>query len=76
LVIRIPSTFERDRPARRAAFVGEEYVDENWSARCAATVRLVRSAWRDLPEADVDALTEAYKPGFEPLRTAGLGYET
>jgi len=58
-----------------AAFLGEDYVDEEWSARCAATVRQPRSTWRDLPEAEVRALTEACRPGFEALREAGVEYE-
>jgi putative sulfotransferase len=58
-----------------AAFLGEEFVDEDWSARCAATVRPPRSTWRDLPDDDARALTEACRPGFELLRAAGVDYE-
>jgi putative sulfotransferase len=58
-----------------AAFLGDEFVDEAWSARCAATVRPPRSTWRDLPEADARALTEACRPGLELLRDAGVRYE-
>ena len=58
-----------------AAFLGDEFVDEEWSARCAATVRKPRSTWRDLPEAEAHALTEACRPGFEQLRAAGVRYD-
>jgi putative sulfotransferase len=58
-----------------ATFLGEDYVDEDWSARCAATVRPPRSTWRDLPEKEVLALTEACRPGFEALSDAGVEYE-
>jgi putative sulfotransferase len=60
---------------RFAAFLGEEFVDEDWSARCAATVRPPRSSWRDLPEDEARALTEACRPGFEALAAAGVEYE-
>lgn len=58
-----------------AAFLGEEFVDEDWSARCAAIVRSPRLTWRDLPEDEARALTEACQPGFERLRQAGVEYE-
>ena len=58
-----------------AAFLGDEFVDEAWSTRCAATVRKPRSTWRDLPEETARALTEACRPGFEQLRAAGVHYE-
>jgi putative sulfotransferase len=57
-----------------AAFLGEDYVDEKWSAQCAATVRKPRSTWRDLPDGEANALTEACRPGFELLREAGVEY--
>jgi putative sulfotransferase len=56
------------------AFLGEEFVDIEWSAHGAATVRVPRSTWRDLPEEDAHALTEACRPGFELLREAGVEY--
>jgi putative sulfotransferase len=58
-----------------AAFLGEDYIDEGWSARCAATVRQPRSTWRDLPMDEASALTEACRPGFELLCEAGVEYE-
>jgi putative sulfotransferase len=58
-----------------AAFLGEEFVDEDWSTRCAATVRKPRSTWRDLPEAEGQALTEACRPGFDLLREIGVHYD-
>lgn len=58
-----------------AAFLGDDFVDEDWSVRCAATVRKPRSTWRDLPEVDALALTEACRPGFEQLRAAGVEYD-
>jgi putative sulfotransferase len=58
-----------------AAFLGEEFVDEDWSARCASTIRPPRSTWRDLPEDKARALSEACQPGFELLRAAGVEYE-
>jgi putative sulfotransferase len=58
-----------------AAFLGEDYVDQDWSTRCAATVRPPRSTWRDLPEEEVRALTEACRPGFELLAAAGVDYD-
>jgi hypothetical protein len=56
-------------------FLGEEFVDDAWSTRCAATVRKPRSTWRDLPEKDARDLTEACRPGFERLRSAGVEYD-
>ena len=58
-----------------AAFLGEDYIDEAWSARCAATVRPPRSTWRDLPGDEARALTEACRPGFELLAAAGVEYD-
>jgi Sulfotransferase domain/Sulfotransferase family len=58
-----------------AAFLGEAFVDDEWSARCAATVRKPKSTWRDLPEDDARTLTEACRPGFEHLRAAGVHYD-
>lgn len=58
-----------------AGFMGDEFIDEDWSAHCAATVRPPRSTWRDLPDEDAQVLTEACRPGFEQLRAAGLVYE-
>jgi putative sulfotransferase len=57
-----------------AGFLGADFVDDAWSTRCAGTVRKPRSTWRDLPEADARALTEACRPGFERLREAGVDY--
>ena len=57
------------------AFLGEEFVDEDWSVRCAATVRPPRSTWRDLPEDEAGVLTEACRPGFEMLREVGVEYD-
>ena len=57
-----------------AAFLGEDVIDEDWSARSAATVRPPRSTWRDLPEDEARALTEACLPGFEALREMGVAY--
>lgn len=57
------------------AFLGEEFVDEDWSTRCAATVRQPKSTWRDLPEEDARALTDVCRSGFERLREAGVEYE-
>jgi putative sulfotransferase len=58
-----------------AAFLGDEFIDDDWSARCAATVRPPRSSWHDLPEEDAARLTGACMPGFESLRPAGVFYE-
>lgn len=58
-----------------ARYLGDEFIDEDWSTRCAATVRPPRSTWRDLPEDDARALTEACRPGFEALRGAGVRYD-
>jgi putative sulfotransferase len=57
-----------------AAFLGEEFIDEDWSARCAATVRRPKSTWRDLPANEARALTEACRPGFGLLREVGVDY--
>jgi hypothetical protein len=58
-----------------AQFLGDEFVDEDWSVRCAATVRTPKSTWCDLPEGEAHALTEACRPGFERLRELGVGYD-
>lgn len=58
-----------------AAFLGEEFIDEDWSGRCAATVRPPRSTWRDLPAEEARAVAEACRPGFELLRAAGVHYD-
>jgi putative sulfotransferase len=57
-----------------AAFLGDEFVDEDWSARCAATVRKPKSTWCDLPDAEAAELTEACRPGFKLLRQVGVEY--
>jgi putative sulfotransferase len=57
------------------AFLGDEFVDHDWSSRCAGTIRKPRSTWRDLPEAEARALTEACRPGFELLQAAGVHYD-
>jgi putative sulfotransferase len=58
-----------------AAFLGEDFVDEDWSQQCAATVRQPRSTWRDLPSETARALTDACRPGFDQLRAAGIVYD-
>jgi putative sulfotransferase len=58
-----------------ADFMGKDIIDEEWSTRCAATVRPPRSTWRDLPMDEARALTKACGPGFEMLREAGVEYE-
>lgn len=58
-----------------AAFLGADFVDQAWSAHCAATVRKPRSTWRDLPDEDARALTEACRPGFERLARADVQYD-
>jgi putative sulfotransferase len=58
-----------------AGFLGEDYIDDDWSSGCAVTVRKPRSTWRDLPKDEVYALTEACRPGFELLRGAGVQYD-
>jgi putative sulfotransferase len=57
-----------------AAFLGNEFVDDVWTARCATTVRKPNSTWRDIPEGEARALTEACRPGFELLRGVGVEY--
>jgi len=56
-------------------FLGDEFIDEEWSSRCAATVRKPRSSWSELADEEVRALTEACRPGFEALRAAGVEYQ-
>lgn len=63
------------QPNALAAFLGDEFVDEDWSARCSATVRKPCSTWRDLSADDARALAEACRPGFERLCEAGVWYE-
>jgi Sulfotransferase family len=58
-----------------ATFLGEEYVDEDWSRRCAASVRKPQSTWRDLPDDEALALTRACQPGFDALAAIGLNYD-
>jgi putative sulfotransferase len=65
----------KERLDALAAFLGDEFIDEAWSKGCAATVRKPGSAWRDLPERDVQALTAICRPGFDSLSEAGLHYE-
>lgn len=60
---------------RLAVFLGPKFIDEDWSARCAATVRPPRWTWRDLPDDEASALTEACRPGFDLLATQGVEYE-
>jgi putative sulfotransferase len=57
-----------------AAFLGDEFVDEDWSTRSAATVRRPKSTWRDLPADEAHALTDACRPGFGLLRELGVDY--
>lgn len=56
-------------------FLGGDFVDQDWSARCAATVRAPHSTWRDLPDEEARALTEACRPGLEMLREVGVNYD-
>lgn len=58
-----------------ATFLGEEFVDDGWSTRCAETVRPPRSSWRDLPTEEARALSEACRPGFAQLAAAGIRYD-
>lgn len=58
-----------------AGFLGEDYIDDDWSARCAAAVRPPHSTWRDLPEGEALELTEACQRGFDALRAAGVEYD-
>ena len=55
---------------RLAAFVGEDFVDPAWAEAMAATVRAPSSNWRELPEAEREALDAACRPGFELLAAA------
>ncbi len=55
--------------------MADQFVDDEWSARCAASVRQVRSTWRDLPADEALALTQACLPGFEQLRATGICYD-
>jgi hypothetical protein len=57
------------------AFLGDDFVDDAWATRCAATVHRPRSSWRDLPEETARALTQACRPGFEQLCAAGVHYD-
>ena len=56
-------------------FHGEEFVDEDWSTLCEATVREPRPTCRDSPEEEAPALIEACRPGFALLREAGIDYD-
>ena len=58
-----------------AGFLGNDLVDDDWSRRCAATVRKPRPTWRDLPEETARSLTAACVPGFEQLQAAGVYYD-
>jgi putative sulfotransferase len=58
-----------------ASFLGEDFVDGDWSDRCAAAVRRPRATWRDLAEDESSALTVACRPGFEHLEAVGVRYE-
>lgn len=58
-----------------AAFLGDTFIDDDWTTRCASTVRPPRSSWRDLPEDETRALTEACRPGFKLLRNEGVEYD-
>jgi hypothetical protein len=42
-----------------AALLGVDYVDDNWSSRCADTLHPPRSTWRNLAEERARTLTEA-----------------
>lgn len=58
-----------------ATFLGDEFSDDEWSTRCAATMRTPRSSWRDLAHSEALALTEACRPGFEALAAVTVQYE-
>ncbi len=57
------------------SFLGDEFVDNDWSTRCAATMRQPKSTWRDLPPAEARTLAEACRPGFEQLSSVGVHYD-
>lgn len=59
---------------RLAGFLGDEFVDREWSAQCARMVKKPRSSWRALPERDARELAAACQPGFELLRASGIEY--
>lgn len=77
LTVRYEDLFaDRDVAFRAlAAFLGDDLVDDPWAGRCAASLHAPRSTWRDLPEVDARALTEACWPGFEQLEAAGVRYD-
>jgi hypothetical protein len=66
----------KDRLDRFASFLGEDFVDDAWSTRGAASVRRPRSTWRDLPEETTRVMTAACQHGFDALRAAGTIYDS
>ncbi len=57
---------------RMVEFIDPSFVDEDWVQRAAATIRPVRSSWRNLPVLEQSALTDACAPGFQVLSKHGL----
>lgn len=58
---------------RMIEFIDPSFADEDWVQRAAATIRPVRSSWRNLPASEQSALTDACTPGFRAL--SGYGFE-
>lgn len=58
------------------SFLGDDLVDEAWSANCAATIRKPQSNWRNLPSDSASALAAACQPGLDRLAAMGVRYET
>ncbi len=57
-----------------AAFLGDQFVDEEWAATCAKMVKKPRSSWQNLPDDTARELQAACQPGFDLLRTSGIEY--
>ena len=55
-------------------FVGPEFADADWLARCAASVKSPRQTWRDLPADTLEELNQACRPGFAALHAAGIDF--
>jgi hypothetical protein len=57
---------------RLLEFVDPEFVDEDWVRKAVATIRPVRSSWRNLPARERSVLTDACRPGFQALTDHGF----
>lgn len=57
---------------RLIEFIDPEFADEDWVRRAVATIRPVRSSWRNLTAPEQAVLSAACQPGFQAIAEHGF----